>query len=189
VTGKKAELAARLLEALKQSGDDTTTTITTTGTADSSSTTASSSTTTITTLEDVKPGTSHLGEMASAAEAAKEKIAAGESRAVEHVALHDEAEEEVIAIASPPTKSSGRRKRRTDDGSSSISTPVGKRKREDRSREWAAEVAVPGSEGLMTTILLEAEGLMEDNLIAVGEVTPSPKLSGKRKGRRQAESE
>ena len=39
----------------------------------------------------VVPGTQQFVDVASAAEAAREKAAAGENRAVEHVALHDEA--------------------------------------------------------------------------------------------------
>jgi hypothetical protein len=43
----------------------------------------------------VKPGTKGLGHVATAAEAAKEKLLAGENRAVEHVALADEEADEL----------------------------------------------------------------------------------------------
>lgn len=49
----------------------------------------------------VKPGTSGLGRVATAAEAAREKLLAGESRAVEHVALEADEEADALLGAAP----------------------------------------------------------------------------------------
>jgi hypothetical protein len=48
----------------------------------------------------VRPGSSHLGEMASPLEAAEEKRRAGENRAVEHVALF-EVRHEMMTVGGP----------------------------------------------------------------------------------------
>jgi hypothetical protein len=60
----------------------------------------------------VRPGTRGLGRVATAAEAAAEKLAAGESRAVEHVALADEAVDALVEAAAAPAP-----KRRRGGGS------------------------------------------------------------------------
>jgi hypothetical protein len=110
---------------------------------------------------NVKPGTAHLGREgpASAASAAREKRAAGENRAVEHVALHD-AEElgEVLGEVG------GRPKRRrvmagagAAGGAAAVAggkmNKSGTSKGASGRREWAAEVAVPGSAGLIDEVL------------------------------------
>ena len=73
-----------------------------------------------------RPGTAHLGGFASAAQAAAEKLRAGENAAVEHVALHDDAAAavrskapakrrataEVVEAAAPGTVAFPQRKRR-----------------------------------------------------------------------------
>ena len=78
----------------------------------------------------VIPGTAHLGKEASAKAAAMEKKIAGELRNVEHIALHDDEEEEVVfAEAQKASK-----KRRVSPSTSPTS----------KKREYSAEVATPG---------------------------------------------
>lgn len=103
----------------------------------------------------VRPGTAHLGAApASARGAAREKRRAGENRAVEHVALHDEEElAEVETAASSGGQGGGGRKRRKTAVGEGKGEGGGKGKASGR-REWAAEVAVPGSVGLMDEVLL-----------------------------------
>lgn len=55
----------------------------------------------------VRPGTAHLGEVASAKDAALNKLAAGESRAVEHVALADDESMRVTTRGSKKQKRGG----------------------------------------------------------------------------------
>lgn len=61
-----------------------------------------------------RPGTAHLGGMAGAKEAALEKLNAGESRAVEHVALHDDETDALVerqASRSKPAAVNPKRRR------------------------------------------------------------------------------
>lgn len=102
----------------------------------------------------VKPGTLHLGQEASARRAAREKRRAGENRAVEHVALHDEEEAAEIASVVPPAKKRATRATKSQDGTQQPKKIRAPPRRESSAREWAAEVAVPGSVGLMDEILL-----------------------------------
>ncbi len=101
----------------------------------------------------VKPGTLHLGQEASARRAAREKRRAGENRAVEHVALHDEEEAVEIASVVPPAKKRATRATKSQDDTQPKTSRAPPR-RGSSAREWAAEVAVPGSVGLMDEILL-----------------------------------
>jgi len=173
-TGKKAELVTRLTEALvaagpaalakdkeekeKMEAETVATAMAMPNTAAAAAAAAVAATSSSAELPatpvKVTPGTLHLGQAASARRAAREKRRAGENRAVEHVALHadeaggeeDEEEEEalnaleeVIILPSSGEQEPGRKS---------------KRPRQERSkREWAAEVAVPGSVGMMDDIL------------------------------------
>ena len=94
-------------------------------------------------LPPVQPGTSHLGAApASARSAAREKRRAGENRAVEHVALHDEAElAEIHGVAADEGAAPSK-------GTKSKAVAGKRRKVASGKREWAAEVAVPNSAGL-----------------------------------------
>jgi hypothetical protein len=152
-TGKKAELVSRLTEALLAAGPAA---AVAKGEEEEeeeeeemlANTTAAAA---VLPATPVKVGTLHLGQEASARRAAREKLRAGEKRAVEHVALHaDEAgdedgeEEETLDVLEEVTilPSGGLARKRTR-----------KSKQENSKREWAAEVAVPGSVGLMDDIL------------------------------------
>lgn len=100
----------------------------------------------------IRPGTAHLGAApASARAAAREKKRAGESRAVEHVALHDAEELGEMVEGGEDGGVGGRGKRRRKVGAEG----KGKGKAAGR-REWAAEVAVPGSAGLIDEVLAAA---------------------------------
>lgn len=109
----------------------------------------------------VRPGTLHLAAATSAQRAAREKRRAGENRAVEHVALHAdkagvEEEEETLDVLEEvlisPLSGDHKLKRKT-------AVRKSKRQRlESGKREWAAEVPVPGSVGMMDDVLtLETE--------------------------------
>lgn len=102
----------------------------------------------------VKPGTLHLRRVASARAAALEKERAGENRAVEHVALHDEGvETEVEAESVDVVEEVWWHPSSASDGGS------GRRLRNKRQRqgspkiEWAADVAVIDQTDLMESIL------------------------------------
>ena len=164
-TGKKAELVTRLTEALVAAGPaaavakekeeeekEETAMVATAMTVPNTAATSSSALPA--TPIKVTPGTLHLDQAASARRAAREKRRAGENRAVEHVALHadeaggeeDEEEEEaldvleeVIILPSSCGQEPGRKSKRP--------------RQESSKREWSAEVAVPGSVGMMDDIL------------------------------------
>lgn len=126
----------------------------------------------------ITPGTGHLGTPVTAREAALEKRRAGENRAVEHIALRpedaeeDDDEEEVVVVEG--AGAGGKRKMKESSA--------------DRARTWAAEVAVPGTTGLMAEAL-EAElidmtalsgGEEEEEVVEVVAVVKKGKARAKR---------
>lgn len=115
----------------------------------------------------IQPGTVHLGSIATAAEAALEKLQAGEKRNVEHVAQHDDAEralllnavlvgavtaedaeeaeaEEVGAKPDLQTPSPAKRKGGAGAGVGSATKKSRGAARANLAREFAAEVAHTG---------------------------------------------
>ncbi len=164
--GKKAELVSRLSQALLAAGPASAMAIAEREVEGKEEMVATIVAVTNTAAEllpatplKIRPGTLHLGPATSARRAAWEKRRAGENRASEHVALHadeagvEEKEEEDEALdvmeevlispssgeQTPKRKTAARKSKRQRQGSSK--------------REWAAEVPVPGSVGMMDDIL------------------------------------
>jgi hypothetical protein len=102
----------------------------------------------------VKPGTLHLRRVASARAAALEKVRAGENRAVEHVALHDEGvETEMEAESVDVVEEVWWHPSSASDGGSGRGLRNKRQRQGSPKKEWAADVAVIDQTDLMESIL------------------------------------